>query len=201
LIDRRAAPPATTEGPAGGIAHEELSMRSVRRRLPTVGLLALGLALALLPAGCRVTGYSIRPPYDTRIRTVYVPVFKSITFRRDVNIMLTDLVIKEIERRTPYKVVGTPEDADSTLEGTINFSDKNVIVESPFNLPRQLTSTLVVTATWTDNKAEKKENANPAVIAETFNFYPEIGETAQAAFYRTCEKLAIQIVNMMEEPW
>ena len=57
-------------------------------------------------AGC--TGYSIRAPYDTRIKTVYVPVFKSITFRRDVNLMLTELVIKEIERRTPYKVVGSP---------------------------------------------------------------------------------------------
>ena len=70
-----------------------------------------------------------------------------------------------------------------------------MIVENPFNLPRQLTATLVVTATWTDNKAEKKENTNPAVIAETFNFYPEIGETSQAAFYRCCEKLATQIVT------
>ena len=175
-------------------------MRRVRHSLPPA-VLILGLGLAALAPGCNVTGYSIRAPYDTKIKTVYVPVFKSITFRRDVNLQLTELVIKEIERRTPYKVVGTPEDADSTLEGTVNFSDKNVIVENPFNLPRQLTSTVIVMATWTDNKAEKKENPNPAVIAETFNFYPEIGETSEAAFYRTCEKLATQIVNMMEEPW
>jgi hypothetical protein len=175
-------------------------MQSVRHSVPRVGLV-LGIALSLLAPGCRMTGYSARAPYDTRIRTVYVPVFKSITFRRDVNLMLTELVVKEIERRTPYKVVGKPEDADSALEGTVNFADKNVIVESPFNLPRQLTSTMIVTATWTDNKAEKKENPNPAVIAETFNFYPEIGESSRAAFYRTCEKLATQIVNMMEEPW
>ena len=175
-------------------------MRRVRHCPPPLALI-LGLALAALAPGCKITGYSIRPPYDTKIKTVYVPVFKSITFRRDINLMLTELVIKEIERRTPYKVVGTPEDADSTLEGTVNFSDKNVIVENPYNLPRQLTSTMIVVATWTDNKAEKKENPNPAVIAETFNFYPEIGESSQAAFYRTCEKLATQIVNMMEEPW
>ena len=176
-------------------------MRMVDRRLTSLGV---AVALALLASGCRstgFTGYSIRAPYDTRIKTVYVPVFKSITFRRDVNVMLTDLVIKAIEQKTPYKVVGNPENADTTLDGTINMSDKNVIVESPFNLPRQLTSTLVVTVYWTDNKAEKKENPNPAVIAETFNFYPEIGETAQAAYYRCCEKLATQVVNMMEEPW
>jgi Lipopolysaccharide-assembly len=111
------------------------------------------------------------------------------------------LVQKEIERRTPYKVVGNPAGADTTLEGTVNFSDKNVILENPYNLPRQLTSTMVVTATWTDNKAEEKKPPNPAIIAETFNFYPEIGESAQAAFYRTCEKLSVQIVNMMEQPW
>ncbi len=167
---------------------------------PAVGLI-LGLALAAMAPGCKVTGYSLRAPYDAGIKTVYVPVFKSVTFRRDINFMLTDLVIKEIERRTPYKVVGKPEGADSTLEGTITYSEKNVIVESPFNLPRQLTSTIIVAATWTDNTLEEKKNPNPALIAETFNFYPEIGESTEAAFYRTCEKLAVQIVNMMEEPW
>ena len=171
-------------------------MRRVRDFTRAVGLI-LGLALV---TGCGGTGYSIRAPYDTKIKTVYVPVFKSTTFRRDVNLQLTELVIKEIERRTPYKVVGRPEDADTTLEGTVNFSDKNVVVESPFNLPRQLTSTMIVFATWTDNKSEEKKAPNPAGISETFNFYPEIGETAEAAFYRTCEKLAVQIVNMMEEP-
>jgi hypothetical protein len=176
-------------------------MRSVRLGLRYPGLMILGLALAGLSPGCKFTGYSIRPPYDTKVKTVYVPIFKSVTFRRDVNLMLTEMVIKEIERRTPYKVVGNPEGADTTLEGTVNFSDKNIILESPFNLPRQLTSTMMVMATWTDNKAEEKKPPNPAMISETFNFYPEIGESSQAAFSRTCEKLATQIVNMMEEPW
>ena len=35
-----------------------------------------------------------------------------------------------------YKVVGTPEEADTILDGTINFADKNLVVENPFNLPR-----------------------------------------------------------------
>ncbi len=177
-------------------------MRSVRPMVPMAGLM-LGLALATLAPGCKITGYSIRAPYNTDIKTVYVPVFKSITFRRDINIMLTELVIKEIERKTPYKVVGKPDEADSTLEGTVNFSDKNVVVENPYNLPRQLTATMVVAATWTDNKVKKedKKPPNPAIIAETFNFYPEIGESSEAAFYRCCEKLAVQVANMMEEPW
>ena len=173
-------------------------MRNVR---PGLMILGVGMALAMLAPGCKVTGYSIRAPYDTNVKTVYVPVFKSVTFKRDVNLMLTEMVIKEIERRTPYKVVGNPEGADTTLDGTVNFTDKNIILESPFNLPRQLTSTMMVLATWTDNKAVEKKPPNPAAIMETFNFYPEIGESSQAAYSRTCEKLATQIVNMMEEPW
>jgi hypothetical protein len=178
-------------------------MRCVRHCPKPLGLLIFGLAMAVLAPGCTTTGYSIRAPYDTKIKSVYVPVFKSVTFRRDINLMLTEMVVKEIERRTPYKVVQNPDEADSTLDGTVNFSDKNVIIENPYLLPRQLTTTMIVTATWTDNTLpkEKKVNPNPAVIAEVFNFYPEIGESAQAAYYRTCEKLAVQIVNMMEEPW
>ena len=97
---------------------------------------ALGLLLAgLLPAGC---GYSLRAPYTSKIQTVYVPVFKSQSFRRDLNFTLTRMVQDEIRRRTPFRVVSTPEEADSTLEGTITFVDKNVMVESPNNLPRQI---------------------------------------------------------------
>jgi hypothetical protein len=180
-------------------------MRRIRYYLPLLGVI-LGIALAILAPGCgKITGYSIRPPYDKNIKTVYVQVFKSVTFKRDVNFMLTDLVIKEIERRTPYKVVQNQEEADSTIEGTVNFTEKNVVVESPFNLPRQLTATMIVYATWTDNNLPKNDKEHPpsppAAIMETFNFYPEIGETSEAAFYRCCEKLATQIVSMMEEPW
>lgn len=167
-------------------------MRSTRIR---TALATVGVALAVV--GC---GYTVRPPFTDAVRTVYVPVFRSVSFRRDVNLQLTELVIKEIETRTPFKVVGSPEGADSTLEGTINFADKNFILTNPFNLPRQLTTTLTVGVTWTDNRSTKKVR-EPVVVTETVNFVPEVGETSFSAFYRTNEKLAKQIVNMMEKPW
>jgi hypothetical protein len=180
---------------------KEPAMHNLRHFLPAVGAI-LGIAFALLAPGCNGIGYSIRPPYNHDIKSVYVPVFKSVTFRRDLNFMLTDLVIKEIERRTPYKVIQNESEADSMLEGTVNFTEKNVVVENIYNLPRQLTATMIVYATWTNQHRDKKDPPPvPAAISETFNFYPEIGETSEAAFYRCCEKLAVQIVNMMEEPW
>jgi len=159
----------------------------------------LTLCLCAGQAGC---GYSLRAPYNTNVKTVYVPVFRSLSFRRDIQFQLTDLVIKEIEKRTPYKVVGNQEEADTILEGTVNYADKNIIVENPNNLPRQLTGTIQATVNWIHNPPLDFEvNREPTLIADTVYFAPELGETTTSAFYRSCQNLATQIVDMMEEPW
>lgn len=161
-----------------------------------LGLFALILTAT---AGC---GYSVRPPYDMSVKTVYVPIFRSQTFRREIQLQLTELVIKEIEKRTPYKVVGRLEDADTILEGTVNYADKNTVVENPFNLPRQLTTTIQASVNWVHNPPlEYEQSRQPTVVAETVNFEPEIGESAMAAYYRTSQNLATQIVDMMEVAW
>ena len=163
---------------------------------------AWALVVAAVLAGPTGCGYSIRAPFDPSVKTVYVPVFRSITFRRDVNFQLTELVQKEIEKRTPFKVVGTPEGADMILDGEINFADKNIIVENPFNLPRQLTAMLLANVKWTHNPPLEKElNADPVVVSATVNFVPEVGETSMTAFLQANQKIAKQIVDMMEEPW
>ncbi len=162
-------------------------------------LLRLAALFLAGEAGC---GYSIRAPYDTSIRTVYVPVFRSLSFRRDIQLQLTELTIKEIEKRTPYKVVGTLEEGDTILEGTINYADKNTVVENPDNMPRQLTTMVNATVNWIHNPPlDFEKNRAPTVIAETVNFAPEVGETTLTAFYHTCQNLATQIVDMMEVAW
>lgn len=173
-----------------------------RMLLAGIPVRPLMLLLALGFGGLSGCGYSIRAPYDKTVKTVYVPIFKSQSFRRDVNFQLTELVQKEISHRTPYKVVGRIEDADTILEGTINFADKNLVVESPFNLPRQLNATINVSVRWTHNPpTEEEKKRPPTVVADTINFVPEIGETSMTAFYRVNQNLATQIVDMMEQPW
>ncbi len=172
---------------------EAYSRRSVRTAL-------LAMLLVILHGGC---GYSVRAPYNSEeVKTVYVPVFRSITFQRDVNLQLTELVIKEIERRTPYKVVGNPDEADTILDGTVNFATKNIVVENPFNMPRQLSAQINVSVAWTQNPPTPEDlDRGPTTVAENINFVPEIGESASTAWYRTNQALAKQIVDMMEKPW
>jgi hypothetical protein len=175
-----------------------LSTRPSRRD----ALRRLALLTLALPAAGPGCGYSVRAPFDPKVKTVYVPVVRSLTFRRNIQLELTEMTIKEIEKRTPYKVVGTPDEADTILECTVNFADKNIIVESPFNLPRQLNATVQVMAKWTHNPPlETEKDAQPVLIGDTVNFAIEIGETAETAFYRAAQDVATQIVDMMEHAW
>ncbi len=163
---------------------------------------AVVAALALAGPGLSGCGYSIRPPYDRTIRTVYVPILKSYSFRKDINLELTRQLQQKIEHRTSFKVVGSPEEADAVLEGTINYVDKNLMVQSPYNLPRQLAALITAEVKFYDNRPGAPEKPLQSVIvSEMANFYPELGETTQLGFNKAMEKMVTQIVGMMEQPW
>ena len=103
-------------------------------------------------------GWHFHAPFDTsEVKTVAV-FFKSKSFRRDLEKQLTEAVIKEITLRTPYKVVGNHEKADSLLTGTITSADKNLVVEAPTNFARELNMTINVQVNWTHNPPTEIEN-------------------------------------------
>ena len=104
--------------------------------------------------------------------------------------------------RTPYRCVGTPEQADLILTGNISTDSKNLIVESPTNLPRQLSTTISVWINWKHNPPlESEKTQQPTLITDTFQFVPEIGQTTLTSFQQSSENIAKQIVDMMEKPW
>jgi hypothetical protein len=147
-------------------------------------------------------GWHFHAPFDTsEVKTVAV-FFRSNSFRRDIEKQLTEAVEKEISLRTPYRVVGNHEKADSLLSGVITFADKNLVVEAPTNLPRGLNATISIQTNWTHNPPTEIEYRRaPTVVSETINFFPEVGETSVSAFNHVIQSLAKQIVDMMEQPW
>src|SRR4051812_4723943 len=74
-----------------------------------------------------VFGYTTKPNYDTCIKTIYVPIFENKTFKRGMEFDLTRAVVREIEWKTPYKVVSDPSKADTELTGTIIAFNKNIL--------------------------------------------------------------------------
>jgi hypothetical protein len=147
-------------------------------------------------------GWHFHAPFDTsEVKTIAVFI-KSNTFRRDLQQMLTEAVIKEINLRTPYRVVASPENADALLTATITSDNKNLVVEAPTNFARELNATLTVNANFTHNPPTDIEaNRIPTLVSETLNFDPEVGQTTLSAYNQVVASIAKQLVDMMEQGW
>ena len=167
----------------------------------------LALAQVLLAGGC--AGYQIgsQSLYPGDIRTVYVQMFGSSSFRRNLGERLTEAVAKEIELKTPYKVVGTP-DADSLLTGRITGDTKRVLVEDRYDDPRELQVNLQVEVSWIDRRGGELRPpgsvavpSSAAIVNGTAALVPEVGQSVATAQQQAIQRAAEQIVAMMESPW
>jgi hypothetical protein len=179
--------------------------RSERRPPPWLRLGILAWLLAL--PGC--AGYQIgnRSLYPSDVQTIYVPMFESSSFRRNMGERLTEAVIKEIELKTPFQVVNTPN-ADSVLTGRITRDGKHVVVENRYGDPRATETRFQVEVQWIDRhtSAILREDTIPlgpasAMLLGTSEVVPEVGESIATSHQQAIQRLAQQIVAMMESPW
>lgn len=184
-----------------------------------------------------IFGYTTEPQYDRSIKTVYVPIFKNQTMRRGLEFQLTQAVIREIEAKTPYKVVAkfSVEDlsdsdrADTILEGKIISMNKNILNRNQNNEVREAETALAVEVVWKNQRtgevltrpggrqgppstpslpvlnapaaATPPPTPPPALVQSIATFIPEIGESITTAEKFEVDRLAVQIVSMMEKPW
>ncbi len=164
-------------------------------------------ALILVSGGC--AGYQIgtRSLYRPDIQTVYVPMFESDSFRRNLGERLTEAVVKEIELKTPYKVVHRP-DADSTLTARIVSETKRVVAEEINDIPRNIETDLAVQVNWYDQRGEhliqdSRFPFSPVAfdVAQSADFTPEGGQSVATAHQEAIQRLAEQIVSRMESRW
>jgi hypothetical protein len=166
--------------------------------------LASPLAAALGCAGYRMGARTLYPP---DIETVYVPIIESNSYRRNLGEWLTEAVVKQIEKDTPFKVVNTPE-ADSVLSCRIISDTKRIAMESSTDEGRELQVGWQVSVNWVDRKGDiiKPEQQIPApqalnTIQDGASMFPEIGQSITTAQQTSIERLARQIVSMMESAW
>jgi hypothetical protein len=161
----------------------------------------------VLLAGC--AGYQIgnRGLYPSDIRTVQVPMFESASFRRNLGERLTEAVQKQIELRTPYKVVNDPN-ADSILSGRIVGEGKNLVVNSKTGDPREVQVNLHVQVSWIDRRGNIIRRAEPIPlppevtdVGGTANVVAEVGQSIATAQQQAIHRVARQIVGLMEAPW
>jgi hypothetical protein len=173
-------------------------------------------------------GYTTRPNYDTSIRTVRVPIFNNLTLRdstrEGIEFQLTRAVVREIGLKTPYRVVGADCDADTELDGTIVSFVKMMINRNQLNEVREAQTTMTVEVIWRDLRtgeilsqpkakpdpipvlSDQPPNVNaqakgPVTVSSDASFIPELGQSITTARQQNIDKIAVQIVSMMEKPW
>ncbi len=177
-----------------------------RNDRPTVALaLAAIMAAGVLTSGCAPYRFGVGSLYRPDIRTVYVPMIEADTYRRNLGERLTEAVVKEIESRTTYKVVASPN-ADSVLNCRILLVDKRLVIENALDEPREMDASFTVDVHWVKHGQVIGQAVIP-VPSETIKvwqntpFVPEIGQSIATAQQEAIDKLAAQIVDLMEVEW
>lgn len=163
------------------------------------------MVLPLAAGGCsraEVAGYHAGGLYDTSIRTVAVPVFKNRTFYRETEFRLTEALIKQIESRTPYKVVRTGE-ADTSITGTVLSVDQRLLSRD-FTTGITQEAQVVITASfeWKDLRTGKIIRKRSRIMG-TGVYVPTrgVGEPVDVAEYAAVDQLGREIVSVMATDW
>lgn len=175
-----------------------------RNSLFVLGICCWGLTCI---AGCAAYQFGNASLYNSNIRTIHVPIVRNDTFRHEIGVQLTEALVRTIELRTPYKVVGSPN-ADSTLTCRITGQGKRVVAENRFDEPRALNNVISVELTWTDRRGNLLMTNRFVPVGELAfyfvqgtDFIPEGGQSMATAQLKTIEQLADQIVSQMESRW
>lgn len=172
---------------------------SLARRTLTVCL----LLCTLLTSGCH---YTIGNGFAPQVRTVYVPIFTSDADRRGLEFQLTEAVQKEIQLRTPFRIVDEPN-ADTQLTGHVVGLRKRVLGETRNDDPRELQISLQVQVRWENLRtgeimAERDFtlNAQDLQVIQRAEFAPEVGQSLASASKHVMDRTARRIVDLMEQP-
>jgi hypothetical protein len=189
-----------------------------KRTLRLIGL----TGLLLLVAGCSsdghfgFLGYTTRPTFDPSIRTVYMPIFGNESYLRGLEFELYKAIQRELESKSPYKLVSNCAAADTILEGKILSRLKTPNNTNQLGEVRDVEQGLVVEVRWKDlrsgdvlsvpngyrrQEAILEPNA-PAIpwvqITPSASYVPELGGSTASGLDALAKQTARQIVHMME---
>ncbi len=147
-------------------------------------------------------GYSFRSTYAEGVKTVAVPIFENPTYSKGAETELADAIIKEIQRTTPWRVVGAAE-ADTTLSGTITSVElQHLSMGRRTGLVQEMAVQMRVDFDWTDNRTGK-----PLVRRRGFQtvqtFVPAFGTGERLELGRTAavQEMARDVVAELRSNW
>ena len=147
-------------------------------------------------------GYSALSVFPDGITSVAIPIFKNETFVRGVEFDLTDALIKEIESRSPYKVMAEAR-ADTVLIGEIRKIELDQLSKSPLTgLSEEVIVSVTIDFEWKDLRTGR-----PIIVRKNFTGYglfvpsQPTGESIQLGRFAAVQHLARDLVNELQAQW
>lgn len=191
----------------------DFTRRSSRRRafarVAVAAAVAFASTFSLTLCGC--AGYNVGPRglYDENIKTIFVPMVEADTYRAAFGERLTEAICKKITEQTPYTLAG-PDEADATLSARLVSETQSVSAFNRYDDTRQKSADLAVVAVL-------RSRRGGAVLAETAPLLltadgganvssqgylvAEMGQSNATAQQEAIDKIADQIVGLLESGW
>lgn len=168
-------------------------------------LRVLACAAVLAGAGCAsdpTQGYSFRSTYGETVRSVAVPLFENRTYAKGIETALTEALIKEIQRSTPWVVV-SPDQADTVLSGSITDSSLRALSTSRRSgLVQEMAVKLTVDFDWTSARTGQVIVSRRAFDAvETFVPARGTAERLELGEAAAVQEMARDIVAELRSNW
>lgn len=175
-----------------------MSRLSVMHNFRAFSLVTAVISLLSL-AGC---GYTSETTYPTEYRSVAVPIFESNSFYRGFEFKITEAVIKEINLRTPYRVLPQAS-AETVLEGRITSVHEGTLSRSrEGGVPQEVEMRVVMDLVWTDQRSGEivRERRGLAVVGRYMPTRP-VGEVSDVGEREAATRAARAVVSMMRAEW
>ena len=120
---------------------------------------------------------------------------------RNIEYVLTDALAKQIEAKTPYKIISDQDLSDTTMTGQITKVSQNMLMTDR-DTGDDLEMELIVHAlvTWKNLKTGDLLCDNLEVVASGTYSTP-LGQNQGYASTLAANKLAAKIVELMENKW
>ncbi len=132
--------------------------------------IALAALAALLAAFASACGYTMSGSgkflQDSNITSVYIPLFKNNTTRFEINLKLTEAVIREFVTRGKVRVVQAASQADAVLDGVVTGFGANPIAYSGSTSGSADRFAITITASITlrDQRTKEEVFSNPSYV-------------------------------------
>lgn len=176
----------------------------MRRPEAAPGVCAFAAGVLAL-SGCAsdpTRGYAWGSTYSGNVQSISVPIFNNETHATGLETQLTEAIVKQIQRSTPW-VVTVGRSADTTLQGTITGVEyARLSVTRGSGLVQEQAVRIEVRFEWMDNRT-----GQTLVSRERFSavsvFVPArgTGERAEIGHRSAIAELAEDVVSELRADW